>query len=149
MRFSLLLLAWLVLASPAAAQAVDFTRDVQPILKRCVSCHGPEKQRSGLRLDSAAGALRGGDSGPILVRGVQPSAEAERTTLLRRLSLDLTGLPPTPAEVDAFLADTQPGAYERQVERLLKSPHYGERWGRHWLDAARYADSNGYNADAA
>src|SRR5262249_32348490 len=60
---------------------------------------------------------------------------------------DLIGLPPTPAEVDAFLADTRPGAYERAVERLLASPHYGERWGRRWLDAARYADSDGYEKD--
>jgi mono/diheme cytochrome c family protein len=76
-----------------------------------------------------------------------PSAPADRVTLLRRLSLDLIGLPPTPQEVDAFLADDSSGAYERQVERLLASPHYGERWGRHWLDAARYADSDGYEKD--
>ncbi len=68
-------------------------------------------------------------------------------TLLRRLSLDLIGLPPTLAEVDAFLADKSPGAYARQVDRLLASPHYGERWGRLWLDAARYADSDGYEKD--
>ncbi|MEZ5401235.1 MAG: PSD1 and planctomycete cytochrome C domain-containing protein [Bryobacteraceae bacterium] len=79
--------------------------------------------------------------------GLRPSPEAGKATLLRRLSLDLTGLPPTPAEVDAFLADPKPGAYERQVERLLASPHYGERWGRHWLDAARYADSDGFEKD--
>jgi Protein of unknown function (DUF1549)/Protein of unknown function (DUF1553)/Planctomycete cytochrome C len=80
--------------------------------------------------------------------GIQPSPEAERSTLLRRLSLDLTGLPPTPAELDAFLADRSPNAYEKQVDRLLASPHYGERWARLWLDAARYADSNGYEKDA-
>ena len=75
------------------------------------------------------------------------SPEADRITLIRRLHLDLIGLPPTIADVDAFLADQSPDAYEQQVERLLKSPHYGERWGRHWLDAARYADSDGFEKD--
>jgi mono/diheme cytochrome c family protein len=80
--------------------------------------------------------------------GLQPSPEADRPTLIRRLSLDLIGLPPAPNEVDAFVADKSPDAYEKLVERLLASPHYGERWGRHWLDLARYADSNGYEKDA-
>ncbi len=79
--------------------------------------------------------------------GLTPSPEADRATLLRRLSLDLIGLPPTIEEVDAFLNDKSPNAYEKQVERLLGSPHYGERWGRHWLDAARYADSDGFEKD--
>lgn len=79
--------------------------------------------------------------------GLQPSPEADRPTLMRRLSLDLIGLPPTPAEVDAFVNDRSPNAYEKLVERLLASPHYGERWGRHWLDLARYADTNGYEKD--
>ena len=79
--------------------------------------------------------------------GLHPSAEADRITLLRRLSLDLTGLPPTPAEVDTFVNDKSPDAYEKQVDRLLASPHYGEKWARHWLDAARYADSDGYEKD--
>src|SRR5262249_23959801 len=79
---------------------------------------------------------------------MQPSPEADRATLLRRASLNLTGLPPTPAELDAFLADQSPNAYEKQVDRLLASPHYGERRARVWLDAARYADSNGYEKDA-
>ncbi|MGH9837429.1 MAG: DUF1553 domain-containing protein [Blastocatellia bacterium] len=79
--------------------------------------------------------------------GLAPSPEADRVTLLRRLSLDLIGLPPAPEEVDAFLKDLSPKAYEKQVERLLASPHYGERWGRHWLDAARYSDSDGYEKD--
>ncbi len=78
---------------------------------------------------------------------LKPSSEADKITLLRRLSLDLIGLPPTIAEVDAFLADKSPDAYEKQVERFLASPHYGERWGRHWLDAARYADSDGFEKD--
>lgn len=79
--------------------------------------------------------------------GLKPSPPADRVTLLRRLHLDLIGLPPTPEETDAFLADTRPDAYVRKVEELLKSPHYGERWGRHWLDAARYADSDGFEKD--
>ena len=79
--------------------------------------------------------------------GLKPSPRASRATLLRRLSLDLTGLPPTVEEAYRFLADTVPGAYERLVERLLASPHYGERWGRTWLDAARYADSDGFEKD--
>lgn len=81
--------------------------------------------------------------------GIKPSPEADRYTLIRRLYFDLLGLPPTPAEVDAFVNDQVPGAYERLVDRLLKSQHYGERWGRHWLDLARYADSNGFTIDAA
>lgn len=80
--------------------------------------------------------------------GVSPAPDAGKVTLLRRLSLDLTGLPPTKAEVAAFVADTSANAYEKQVERLLASPHYGERWGRHWLDVARYADSDGYTIDS-
>ncbi|HUQ94257.1 MAG TPA: PSD1 and planctomycete cytochrome C domain-containing protein [Bryobacteraceae bacterium] len=79
--------------------------------------------------------------------GIEPSAEADRRTLIRRVSFDLTGLPPTPAEVDAFLRDNRPDAYERLVDRLLESQHYGERWARHWLDLARYADSDGYEKD--
>jgi hypothetical protein len=227
----------------APQAAVDFLRDVRPILDRsCVRCHGADRQRGGLRLDSSAGLSAGGDSGALLVpgdssksrlyraitgthgvavmppggarllptridrirawidqgakfsqgeksltaprathwsfqpvqrpaipsrgkglaanpidafvlarlekEGLRPSGEADRVTLLRRLALDLTGLPPTPEEVDAFVKDRCPDAYERQVERLLASPHYGERWGRHWLDLARYADSNGYSVDS-
>jgi cytochrome c553/mono/diheme cytochrome c family protein len=78
---------------------------------------------------------------------LSPSPEADKTTLLRRLSLDLIGLPPSIAEINAFLSDTSESAYETQVERLLNSLHYGERWGRHWLDAARYADSDGFEKD--
>jgi mono/diheme cytochrome c family protein len=79
--------------------------------------------------------------------GITPSLAAERATLIRRASLDLIGLPPSLEEVDAFVADSRPDAYERLIDRLLASPHYGERWGRHWLDIARYADSNGYTRD--
>ncbi|MEI7685821.1 MAG: PSD1 and planctomycete cytochrome C domain-containing protein [Planctomycetota bacterium] len=226
-----------------AQEAVDFTRDVKPIFaKHCVDCHGPKKQKAGLRLDAAAALLKGTQTGPAVVAGkssesllmhallgvkdvsemppegrprvpaaeiavikrwidagapapkdeavtalksdhwafqsvhrgappavknsawvrnpidafvlarlekenLTPSPDADRITLLRRVSLDLIGLPPSSAEVAAFLADTSPDAYAKVVERLLKSPHYGERWGRHWLDLARYADSNGFTID--
>ncbi|MEP6536071.1 MAG: PSD1 and planctomycete cytochrome C domain-containing protein [Bryobacteraceae bacterium] len=234
-------LGLLLLGGTLQAQ-VDFTRDVQPIFaKSCYGCHGAKKQMGGLRLDSKAPALAGGQSGKsiqpskasestlyqrvagigdqarmpmggklepaqiatikdwidqgaiwpdgagtevtaikkhwayippqrpampavsdshwvanpidafILAKldkeGLKPSPEADKTTLLRRLSLDLIGLPPTISEIDAFLKDKSKNAYEKQVDRLLRSPHYGERWGRHWLDAARYADSDGYEKD--
>ncbi len=80
-------------------------------------------------------------------KGLNPAPRADRLTLLRRAHLDLIGLPPTPAETAAFLADIAPGAWERLIDRLLASPHYGERWGRHWLDVARYADTDGYEDD--
>ncbi len=225
---------------PALDREVDFARDVEPILQaRCWSCHGSEKQESGLRLDRNETAFIGGDSGKAIVRnesanslliqyvsgidpdhlmppegqrlsaeqigllrtwidrgadwpastsveknkhwayqplkrtippipndsgwavnpidnyvlkqleleGIRPSAQADRFTLIRRLSLDLTGLLPTIDQVDAFVNDSQPNAYETVVDRLLDSPHFGERWGRHWLDMARYADSDGYEKD--
>ncbi len=220
----------------------DYARDVKPLLARhCVACHGEERPKAGLRLDTAASAIAGGESGPAVVPGkpdesplflavtgdgdgprmplkrppllpaevealrnwivagapapagearsappehwafvpprrpeppdvrdvgrarnpidrfilaplerdgIAPSPEADRVTLIRRVHLDLTGLPPTPADVDAFLADERPDAYERLVDRQLASPHFGERWARPWLDLARYADSNGYSIDA-
>jgi mono/diheme cytochrome c family protein len=236
----------LFLASRAAAEPVDYLRDIKPLLaEHCARCHGAAKQRSGLRLDTAAAIRQGGNSGPAIVpgnstasilvkavtgaagvkpmppkgprltarqialvqawidqgarapahekaetagdprtrhwafqppvrpeppavkdrtwirnpidcfilarlerEGIRPAPEADRVTLIRRLSLDLLGLPPTIEEVNAFVADRRPDAYLRLVDRLLASPHYGERWGRHWLDLARYADSNGYSIDA-
>ena len=84
----------------------------------------------------------------LKARNLDPSPAADKTTLLRRASLDLTGLPPTPQEIDAFLADDSPGAFAKVVDRLLASPHYGERWGRHWLDLARFAESDGFKDDA-
>lgn len=79
--------------------------------------------------------------------GLKPSPAADRYTLTRRVYLDLIGLPPTPSEADAFVNDQRPDAYERVVDRLLDSPHYGERWARAWLDLARYSDTNGYEKD--
>ena len=84
----------------------------------------------------------------LRVHGLSPSPEADKVTLIRRVTLDLTGLPPTPDEVDAYLADPAPDAYERVVDRLLASPHYGERMAVDWLDAARFADTHGYHIDS-
>ncbi len=81
--------------------------------------------------------------------GLEPAPPADKTALLRRAYYDLIGLPPSPAEVEAFLADDSPGAFQRVVETLLESPHYGERWGRHWLDLVRYAETNSYERDGA
>lgn len=216
----------------------------QILTERCSRCHGTEKKEAGLRLDDRAEALRGGDSGEVIVPGeskesllvdyvsgtndvvmppegerltlsevavlkdwidhgavwpalasvtarpgrstnehwsfqrvrrpvmpethdpswvrneidafilnrleserIAPSPEADRATLIRRLSLDLLGLPPSTAAVEHFLTDTRPDAYERLVDHLLASPHFGERWGRHWLDRARYGDSSGCAED--
>ncbi|HEY3899209.1 MAG TPA: PSD1 and planctomycete cytochrome C domain-containing protein [Chthoniobacter sp.] len=80
-------------------------------------------------------------------KGISPAPPAEKEKLIRRAYFDLIGLPPTPAQVDAFVADTAPNAFEKVVDELLASPHYGERWGRHWLDLARYAESHGYEQD--
>ena len=80
-------------------------------------------------------------------KGLAPAPEADRRTLIRRATFDLIGLPPEPAEIDAFLADEAPDAFEKVVDRLLASPHYGERWGRHWLDLVRYAETAGHEFD--
>ncbi|QDU64285.1 Planctomycete cytochrome C [Planctomycetes bacterium Pan216] len=80
-------------------------------------------------------------------KGLSPSPEADRLTLIRRLSFDLLGLPPSPEEVDRFLGDPDPAAYEKLVDRMLDSPHYGERWARHWLDVVRYGETHGYDKD--
>src|SRR6516225_9641271 len=80
-------------------------------------------------------------------QNLQPNPRADKLTLLRRVTEDVTGLPPTQEEIQQFLNDNSPEAYEKVVDRLLASPAYGERWGRHWLDVVRYADSNGFKAD--
>src|SRR5207247_6529901 len=85
--------------------------------------------------------------GKLEMHGLAPAPAADRHALIRPLSLDLSGLPPTPAEVDAFVNDRRRDAYERLVDRLLGSPAYGERWARVWIDLARYADSAGYGSD--
>jgi mono/diheme cytochrome c family protein len=245
-----------------AARLRFFEEKVRPLLwERCVSCHGPDKQKGGLRLDSRQSALDGGESGPAVVpgkpdesllveaikheglempptgkleaaeveqltrwvamgapwpsaaelprpiaaalrqkqleegrnwwsfrplgeqlecerrgtadipggtawdgwprnpidrfllkaqleNGLTPAPPADRRTLIRRLTFDLIGLPPTPDEVEAFESDPAPDAYERLVERLLSSPRYGQHWARFWLDLVRYAESDGYRQDA-
>ena len=80
-------------------------------------------------------------------KGLAPAPAADNRTLIRRVALDLTGLPPTPAEIEAFLKDTSPNAYERMIDRYLASPHYGEHRARYWLDAARYGDTHGIHVD--
>jgi hypothetical protein len=85
----------------------------------------------------------------VEAKGLTPAPPADRTALIRRVCYDLTGLPPTPAEIDAFVRDDSADAYERLVDRLLKSPHYGEMWARHWLDIVRYAETNGFERDNA
>lgn len=84
---------------------------------------------------------------PLKAIGLARNPQADKRTLLRRITLDITGIPPTPTEIAAFLADTKPGAFARVVDRLLANPHYGEKWARHWLDVARYAESHGYEQD--
>jgi mono/diheme cytochrome c family protein len=237
--FLSLVCLWAAFAAPAAAAAADpaalefFEKKVRPVLAdNCFACHGPDKQKSGLRLDSAANIRKGGDSGPAVApsapekslllkavrqtdadlkmppkgklkeaeiadlatwikmgaawpadeaaslgpekthwafqpvkppavppdqnpidalitaklneKGLSLSPPADRAILIRRLTIDLHGLPPTPAEIDDYVNDTEPNADSKLVDRLLASPRYGERWGRHWLDVARYADSKGY-----
>jgi hypothetical protein len=103
-------------------------------------------------LENGAGWSRNPIDGFILQGllgvGLTPAPKADKSTLIRRAAFDLTGLPPTPDEIDAFAADDAPDAYDRLIDRLLASPRYGQRWGRHWLDLVRYADSDGYNQDA-
>ncbi|MCC6794921.1 MAG: PSD1 domain-containing protein [Candidatus Hydrogenedentes bacterium] len=240
---AVLLLGTLTAWGQDAPPSIDFAKDVKPIFaERCYSCHGPEKQKNGLRLDARDAAFGGGDSGKVISAGdpdgslliklvtggdekrimppqgdrltdaqiailkawvqqgavwpddhagdavinidhwafkapqrpatpavndaawvrnpidafvlsqlealnLKPSPEADRATLIRRLHFDITGIPPAPDEVDAFVNDASPYAYEALVNRLLSSPHFGERWGRYWLDMARYADSDGYEKD--
>jgi hypothetical protein len=110
-------------------------------------------KRPGVPAVREAGWVRNPIDALVLARlenaGLAHAPEADRATLLRRLSFDLTGLPPTPEEIDAFLNDRSPEAYERVVDRLLASPRYGERWAQHWLDLARYADTDGFEFDQA
>ncbi|HEV3165580.1 MAG TPA: DUF1549 domain-containing protein, partial [Isosphaeraceae bacterium] len=131
---------------PAVAPTLD------PAINRGASrwAFQPVRRPEVPRLDAGAGVRNPIDA---FVRkaqhelGIVPGVEADRVTLIRRLSLDLTGLPPSPGDVDAFLSDERPDAYERLVDRLLAAPAYGERWGRFWLDLARYADSAGFEED--
>ena len=102
-----------------------------------------------LRLPIAKGAVNidSAVETALKSKGLTRNPQADKRTLIRRITLDITGLPPTPTDINAFLADTKPGAFARVVDRLLASPHYGEKWARHWLDVARYAESHGYEQD--
>jgi Protein of unknown function (DUF1553)/Protein of unknown function (DUF1549)/Planctomycete cytochrome C len=148
-------------ADPLSADAIALVRewveslDVAPVDTPPASKHWAygKPRRPALPEVNAAAWVRNPIDRFVLARlekeGLAPSPEARKETSIRRLSLDLVGLPPTLEEVDAFLADERPDAYERLVERLLASNHYGERWARPWLDLARYADTNGYEKDNA
>lgn len=143
---------------PPAAKKPKFTADDLETLKRWIN-QGAEYEGHWAFLpirDSGPPDLKGNwvrnpidafVGARLQSAGLTPSPEADRATLIRRVTLDLTGLLPTPEEVTSFVEDPDPAAYEHLVERLLASPRYGERWGRHWLDQARYADSNGYSID--
>jgi hypothetical protein len=144
---------------PPPATKLSLTDEQKQILKRWIAA-GAEYQQHWSFIPPRPGPLpevrqqdwpRNVIDRFILARlekeGLQPSPPADRHTLIRRVSLDLIGLPPTPEETDAFVNDPSPQAYEHLVDRLLTSPHYGERWARRWLDLARYADTNGYEKD--
>src|SRR5262249_9298667 len=129
-----------LIAAPAFAAEPETHWSLRPVTRPAV----PEVRNRKFAIRTPVDAF-------ILARlekeGLSPAPEADRHTLIRRVTFDLTGLPPTPAEIDAFVKDTSPDAYEKLVERLLASPHYGEKWGRHWLDAVRYAESEGFEYD--
>jgi hypothetical protein len=138
------LLALLLTAGPICAANPDKARDhwsVQPVRRPAVPA---VRDRSWARSPVDAFVLA-----RLEVAGLRPAPAADKRTLLRRVYLDLIGLPPTRAEQRAFLADTSAGAFARVVDALLARPEYGERWGRHWLDVARYAETNGYERDGA
>jgi hypothetical protein len=139
-----LLLIGIVYADPPAPSGESSAKhwSFQPPLRATPPSFKNAKQRKWVRNPIDAFVL------DRLVREkVEPAPEADRRTLIRRVTFDLTGLPPTPAEVEAFVKDTSPDAYTKLVERLLASPHYGERWGRHWLDAVRFGETEGFEYD--
>src|SRR5207247_29564 len=155
-----------------------FEKSVRPILaNHCFECHGPLKHKGGLRLDSRDGMLKGGDTGPAIIpghpeqsllikaigykdepqmppKGQLPVAQIEALTQRRRLYFAWIGMPPTPAEVEEFVAAWEASSAKRQallervVDRLLASPHHGERWARHWLDVARYGEDQAHTFQA-
>ena len=141
---------------PTPKSKRKLTTQQRDILKRWVEegaawgKHWAFEAPKKLAVPQAAGSVQALDAfvrAKLAAEGLSASPEAPKETLIRRVTLDLTGLPPTPEEVDAFLRDTTPEAYARVVDRLLKSPRYGERWCWDWLDGARYADTNGYQGD--
>jgi hypothetical protein len=141
------LAAVLLFATAVPAAADDYV--IPPAKKNHWAWKAPV--RPAVPNVKAAGWVRNPIDAFVLAKleaaGLTPAAPAARATLLRRVTFDLIGLPPTPAEIDAFVNDKSPDAWEKVVDRLLASPHYGERWARHWLDLVRYAESNGYEFD--
>ena len=143
--FGILLLCFATLGSETRTKPKEFTAaqkkwwSLQPVVKPSVPSVA---NRAWVRSEIDAFVLA-----KLEEKKIAPNKSADRTTLLRRATLDLTGLPPTLEETQAFLADTSPQAFEKVVDRLLASPRYGERWARHWLDVARYADSEGFKSD--
>ncbi len=144
---------------PPADSGKTLTQAEQETLKRWIAAGADYTQHWSFmppRQPAVPAAAGGWARNPIdqfilaklAATGLTPSPEADKTTLIRRLTLDLTGLPPTIAEVDAFRADGSPEAFEKLVDRLLASPHYGERMALEWLDAARFADTHGYHIDS-
>src|SRR5947208_87507 len=141
--FSIAAAAVSLLAAHAAP--IEFNRDIRPILSdRCYSCHGPDKasRKSPLRLDQEASAKADLGKGRFAVVPHDPA----RSEIVRRITSTSPALR-TPPELDSFLSDTTAGAYEKVVDRLLASPRYAERMAIRWLEAARYADTNGYQSD--
>jgi hypothetical protein len=141
-RLALLLVA-LVLATPVGGQEKYADPEITPADRE----HWAFKPVVRPKVPAAGNPIDAFVRAKLDAAGLKPSPEADRVTLLRRVTLDLTGLPPTPAEVEAFVNDAAPDAYEKVVDRLLASPHFGERQAQHWLDVVRFAESNGYEAD--
>ncbi|GIW88788.1 MAG: hypothetical protein KatS3mg108_3112 [Isosphaeraceae bacterium] len=141
--------AWIDQGAPWDGPALTTERAAEVVGRQHWAFRAPERPAVPAvgRRDWARNAIDRFILARLESEGMAPAAEADRATLIRRLSLDLLGLPPTPEAVDAFVADPRPDAYERLVDRLLADPAYGERWGRRWLDLARYADTNGYEKD--
>ena len=129
-------------AAAAGSPPAPSTSRTGPSSRRCGRRRRPSRMRPGSAIRSTPSSWRSSKQ-----HGLQPAPEADRRTLARRVSLDLTGLPPAPAEVEAFVNDPAPDAYEKFVDRLLASQHWGEHRGRYWLDAARYADTHGIHFD--
>ncbi|HZK82590.1 MAG TPA: DUF1549 domain-containing protein, partial [Humisphaera sp.] len=128
-------------APPASNQAATPIKRPIPWSMRPIESHDPPHVD---RRDWSVNPIDAFILAKLQEQGLSPSPPAPKNELLRRVTFDLTGLPPTPEEIDAFLKDDSPAAYEKVVDRLLASPRYGERWGRHWLDVVRYGESNGY-----
>ncbi len=129
-------------AEPASATDDDTWWSLKPIVKAV-----PPAAPSGKYADWPRTPIDRFILAKLREKGLEPAPPADKRTLLRRVTFDLTGLPPTPEEIDAFLADSSADAYEKVVERLLASPHYGERWARHWMDVAHYAETHGHDQD--